>query len=419
MVNRGDLVIIGISAGVALGILIAALIFFGIRWYQKRANLRRCANERSLTTLPIRTNGLGTSIDLSVSLSTNIPIQGSEKVKKSSPLSWWNNHNKDRFPSASGVLRYSYKDVQKATQNFTTILGQGAFGPVYKATMPAGEVVAVKVLASDSKQGQKEFQTEVSLLGRLHHRNLVNLVGYCVDKGQRMLIYEFMSNGSLSNLLYSEEQQVLSWDERLQIALDISHGIEYLHEGAAPPVIHRDLKSANILLDQSMRAKVADFGLSKEEVFDGRNSGLKGTYGYIDPEYMSTNKFTMKSDIYSFGIIIFELITAIHPHQNLMEYVNLASMAPDGVDEILDNKLVGECNLEEVRRLAKIAHRCLLKLPRKRPSIGEISQAILKIKQMRLDKRDTMSFAGEEFSRAVSIIEVQQVELVRLASTKE
>ncbi|XP_024928469.2 calcium/calmodulin-regulated receptor-like kinase 2 [Ziziphus jujuba] len=419
MAHKADLVIIGISVGLALGLLVALLIFYGIRWYKNHAHLRRCANERSVTALPIRTNGFGTSTDFSASLSNPVPIQVSEIQHKNSLSSWWNHHNKDRFTSVSGILRYSYKDVQKATQNFTTILGQGSFGPVYKANMQTGEVVAVKVLASNSKQGEKEFQTEVSLLGRLHHRNLVNLVGYCVEKGQHMLIYEFMSNGSLANLLYGEKERILSWDERLQIVLDISHGIEYLHEGAVPPVIHRDLKSANILLDRSMRAKVADFGLSKEEVFDGRNSGLKGTYGYIDPEYISSNKFTMKSDIYSFGIIMFELITAIHPQQNLMEYINLAGMSHDGVDEILDEKLAGECNLEEVRRLASIAHKCLHKLPRKRPSIGEVSQAILKIKQRRLTKEDTMSSACGDYSRAVSRIADQQVELSLMTSIKE
>jgi len=125
--------------------------------------------------------------------------------------------------------------------------------------MATGEVVAVKVLASDSRQGEREFQTEVALLSRLHHRNLVNLVGYCVEKGQRILIYEYMSNGSLARLLYGDNKRSLSWQERLQIAHDISHGIEYLHEGAVPPVIHRDLKSDNILLDHSMRAKVCKF----------------------------------------------------------------------------------------------------------------------------------------------------------------
>ncbi|TKY65019.1 leucine-rich repeat receptor serine/threonine-protein kinase [Spatholobus suberectus] len=380
MVDQADLVIICVSVGVALGVLIACLIYFSTRWYKKQAHLSRSANEPSLTTLPIRTNGLGTSTDYSASLTSSIATS---------------------------------REIQKATHNFTNTLGQGSFGTVYKAMMPTGEVVAVKMLAPNSKQGEKEFQTEVLLLGRLHHRNLVNLLGYCIDKGQLMLVYEFMSNGSLENLLYGEEKE-LSWDERLQIAIDISHGIEYLHEGAVPPVIHRDLKSANILLDQSMRAKVSDFGLSKEEIFDGRNSGLKGTYGYMDPAYISTSKFTMKSDIYSFGIIIFELITAIHPHQNLMEYINLAAMDYDGVDGILDKQLVGKCNLEEVRQLAKIAHKCLHKSPKKRPSISEVSQGILRIKQRRLMKEDTMSFASSNFSRTVSQIEDQQVELSRI-----
>ncbi|KAH9624103.1 hypothetical protein KSS87_009400 [Heliosperma pusillum] len=285
--------------------------------------------------------------------------------------------------------------------------------------MPVGGVVAVKVLASNSRQGEKEFQTEVSLLGRLHHRNLVNLVGYCVEKGQYMLIYEYMSNGSLDKFIYSEEDN-LSWDERLQVALDISHGIEYLHEGAVPPVVHRDLKSANILLDQTMRAKVADFGLSKEDVFDGRKSSLKGTYGYMDPAYITTSKSSLKSDIYSLGVILFELITAIHPQQNLMDYVNLAAMDPDGgVDEILDKRLSGKCDPEEVKSLAKIAFRCLHKTPRKRPGSGEISQAIVKIKQRRLSKGVTMSFASDDLSRLMSRIESQQVELCQIVSRND
>ncbi|XP_073128656.1 calcium/calmodulin-regulated receptor-like kinase 2 [Henckelia pumila] len=419
MVHKTDLVIIGISVGLTAGILIASLVFFGICWYKRRAHLRRCSNERSVAILPIRTNGLGTSIDSSASISNSVTIPGSEFLDQKPQHSWWNNHTKDRFASASGIPRYHYKDIQKGTQNFTTILGQGSFGPVYKAIMPAGEVVAVKVLASNSKQGEREFHTEVSLLARLHHRNLVNLVGYCVDKGERMLVYEYMSNGSLENLIYSEDKRVLSWEDRLQVALDISHGIEYLHDGAVPPVIHRDLKSANILLDSSMRAKVADFGLSKEETYDGHKSGLKGTYGYIDPMYISTNTFTAKSDVYSFGIILFELITAIHPHQNLMEYVNLAAMTPDGVDEIIDAKITDSCNIEEVRALAKIAHRCLHKTSRRRPSISEVSQAILKVKQRRLVKEDTMSFAREDYSRAVSRIECQQLELKKMASINE
>ncbi|EYU44247.1 hypothetical protein MIMGU_mgv1a024820mg [Erythranthe guttata] len=376
MVRKADLVIIGISVGVAVGVLIACLVFFGVCWYKRRAHLRRCSNDRSSSNIPMRHNGLDSSMDSSASLSISVAINGSDYLPPKPQHSWWNNHKKDRFVSASGIPRYSYKDIQKGTQNFSDILGQGSFGPVYKASMPAGEVVAVKVLASDSKQGKRVSDRD-------------------------------------------DDEQVLSWEYRLQIALDISHGIEYLHDGAVPPVIHRDLKSANILLDRSMRAKVADFGLSKEEVFDGHKSGLKGTYGYIDPVYISTSNFTTKSDVYSFGIILFELITAIHPHQNLMEYVNLAAMSPDGVDEIIDTKIIGTFNPEEGRSLAKIAHRCLHKIPRKRPTIGEVSQGIIKIKQRRLVKEDTMSFASADFSRAVSRIECQQIELRSMASIDE
>ncbi|KAF2313711.1 hypothetical protein GH714_012827 [Hevea brasiliensis] len=327
MVRETDLVIIGVSVGLALGVAIASLVFFGIRWYKNRAHLRQCANERSLATLPIRINGLETSNDFSASLTNSTTIHQSEQPPKSSQFFWWNHHSKDQFASTSGILRYSYKDIQKATQNFTTILGQGSFGPVYKAVMPGG-----------------------------------------------------------SSCRKDEEELVLGWEERLQIALDVSHGIEYLHEGAVPPVIHRDLKSANILLDQSMRAKVADFGLSKEEAYDGRNSGLKGTHP-------STSK----------------------PNGN----INLAAMSPDGVDEILDEKLAGECNIEEVRELAAIAHKCLQKSQRKRPSIGEVSQAISKIKQRPLVKEDTMSFASQDFSRVLSRIEDQHVELSKMTSIKE
>ncbi|GER45277.1 protein kinase superfamily protein [Striga asiatica] len=418
MVRRADLVIIGISVGLAVGVLTATIVFLAICWYRKRTRLSRCTADGSAATLPIRPNGLNASIDSSASLSKSLNVTESYYINPKPRNSWWTMQRKEPLASASGILRYNYKDIQKGTGNFTAILGQGSFGPVYKATMPAGEVFAVKVLASNSKQGEKEFQTEVSLLARLHHRNLVNLVGYCVDKGQRMLVYEYMSNGSLENLLYNDER-VLSWEDRLQIALDISHGIEYLHDGAVPPVVHRDLKSANILLDNSMRAKVADFGLSKERVFDGHSSGLKGTYGYIDPVYISTSNFTEKSDVYSFGIILFEIITSIHPHQNLLEYVNLAAMSPDGVDEIIDTKIVGTCNVEEVRNLAKIAHKCLHQRPRKRPSIGEVSQAISRILQRRLVKEGSISFASGDFSRVVSRIEIQHMEIGRMSSIDE
>nr|XP_043608237.1 calcium/calmodulin-regulated receptor-like kinase 2 [Erigeron canadensis] len=422
MVHKVDLVIFAVAVGLAVGIVIATLVFLIIRWYKRLSCLRRSSHNSPPGALPIHKSDVDRRDILSDTFKNSVTIKLTTYPTKCSPLATLYKNDKMQLPSSPGLLKYSYKDVQKATKNFTTILGKGSFGPVYKAVMPAGEIIAVKTLASNSKQGEKEFQTEVSLLGRLHHRNLVNLVGYSVDKRQRMLIYEYMRNGSLASFLHNEEKPTLNWEERLQIALDISHGLEYLHDGAVPPVIHRDLKSANILLDHLMRAKVADFGLSKEEVYDDRHSCVKGTYGYIDPVYILTNKFTKKSDIYSFGVILFELITAIHPQQNLIEYVNLAAMSSDGADEILDKKLAGECDLKEVRILARIAHRCLHKTPRKRPAIAEVSQAITKLKRRHLTRAESqsaMSFGGEEFSGVVGCIEVQQNHLLRMASIHE
>ncbi|KAG8076022.1 hypothetical protein GUJ93_ZPchr0006g42676 [Zizania palustris] len=431
MEDRAKDVIIGVTAGVAAAVVAAACVLLAIWLYRRRASVAAPTRSLESSTATLRANGaVAASLDFDSSVSVSVASESvadwdhPPPAKRAAFWAWRGGANNGRDPpvSVSGIPKYHYKDLQKATTNFTTILGQGSFGPVYKAVMATGEVVAVKVLASDSRQGEREFQTEVALLSRLHHRNLVNLVGYCVEKGQRILIYEYMSNGSLASLLYDNNKRSLSWQERLQIAHDVSHGIEYLHEGAVPPVIHRDLKSANILLDHSMRAKVADFGLSKEEVFDGRKSGLKGTYGYMDPDYMSTNKFTKKSDVYSFGIILFELITAINPQQGLMEYIDLAAIGGEGKvdwDEILDKNLIVGGIAEEIRILADIAYRCINKSPRKRPWISEVTQAISRIRQLQLMKHDTLNLPRSETRTVLRRIEYQHVELTDLTSMKE
>lgn len=426
MVDRMTAVVIGVSAGVAAAVLAAACVLLAIRMHRRRASVAARTRSVESTTVTLRDGSpsLASSVSISV-VSESVADWEPPPEKRAAFWAWRGGGHNGREPplSVSGIPKYHYKDLQKATSNFTTILGQGSFGPVYKAVMATGEVVAVKVLASDSSQGEREFQTEVALLSRLHHRNLVNLVGYCVEKGQRILIYEFMSNGSLARLLYGDNKRSLSWQERLQIAHDISHGIEYLHEGAVPPVIHRDLKSDNILLDHLMRAKVADFGLSKEEVYDGRKSGLKGTYGYMDPDYMSTNKFTKKSDVYSFGIILFELITGINPQQGLMEYINLAAIgAGEGrVDwaEILDKDLLVGNIPEEVRMLADVAYRCINKSPRKRPWISEVTHAVSRLRQRQLMKHDTLTLPRSETRTVLKRIEHQHLELSDLTSMKE
>ncbi|MCL7025352.1 hypothetical protein MKW94_006056 [Papaver nudicaule] len=245
--------------------------------------------------------------------------------------------------------------------------------------MGTGETVAVKVLATNSKQGEKEFQSEVSLLGRLHHRNLVNLVGYCAEKGQHMLVYVYMSNGSLASHLYSDKHGPLSWDLRIYIALDVAKGLEYLHDGAVPPVVHRDIKSSNILLDRSMRARVADFGLSREEMVNPHASNVRGTFGYLDPEYISSRAFTKKSDVYSFGVLLFELVAGKNPQQGLMELVDLAAMNTEGKvgwEEIVDSRLDGRFDTEQLNDVAALAYKCVNRLSKKRPAMRDIVQAL-------------------------------------------
>ncbi|KAF8410933.1 hypothetical protein HHK36_003470 [Tetracentron sinense] len=392
--------IIGISIGVIIGVLLAISALFCIRYRRKHSQIGNSSSRRA-ATIPIRANG----VDSCTILSDSTIGQESPKTSEENGISLWlEGPKRKNVVSASGILKYSYKDLQKATYNFTTEIGQGAFGPVYKAQMYTGETVAVKVLATNSKQGEKEFLTEVLLLGRLHHRNLVNLVGYCAEKGQHMLIYVYMSNGSLASHLYSEKHEPLSWDLRVCIALDVARGLEYLHDGAVPPIVHRDIKSSNILLDHSMRARVADFGLSREEMVNPHASNIRGTFGYLDPEYVSSRAFTKKSDVYSYGVLLFELIAGRNPQQGLMEYVELAAMNTEGRagwEEIVDSRFDGKFDVQELNDVAALAYKCVNSVSRKRPSMRDIVQAlspILKLKHSRKHHKGALSATTEEIS---------------------
>ncbi|KAF2561465.1 hypothetical protein F2Q70_00014986 [Brassica cretica] len=384
--------IVGISLGLVIGVVLAISALCCFTYHSKRSQIANSASRRT-ATLPIRDNGADSCTIMSDStLAPDSPVKSSTNGRSL----WLDGFTKkSNVVSASGILEYSYRDLQKATCNFTTLIGQGAFGPVYKAQMSTGETVAVKVLATDSKQGEKEFQTEVMLLGRLHHRNLVNLVGYCAEKGQHMLIYVYMSKGSLASHLYSDKHEPLSWDLRIYIALDVARGLEYLHDGAVPPVIHRDIKSSNILLDQSMRARVADFGLSREEMVNKHAANVRGTFGYLDPEYISTRTFTKKSDVYGFGVLLFELIAARNPQQGLMEYVELAAMNAEekvGWEEIVDSRLDGRFDLQEVNEVAALAYKCISRAPRKRPNMRDVVQVLARVVKVRHSrKRQKMS----------------------------
>ncbi|KAL2496214.1 Protein kinase superfamily protein [Forsythia ovata] len=392
--------IIGISIGVVIGVVLAIVAFFCFRYHRKHSQIGNNSSRRA-ATIPIRANGADSCTIMSDS---SVGTESPRSTIQSGMPFWLGGLKKTNVVSASGILEYSYKDLQKGTYNFTTLIGQGAFGPVYKAQMSTGETVAVKVLATDSKQGEREFQTEVMLLGRLHHRNLVNLVGYCAEKNQHMLIYVYMSRGSLASHLYNEKIEPLNWELRVQIALDVARGLEYLHDGAVPPVIHRDIKSSNILLDQSMRARVADFGLSREEMVSKHASNIRGTFGYLDPEYISTRSFTKKSDVYSYGVLLFELIAGRNPLQGLMEYVELAAMNTEGKvgwEEIVDPRLDGKFDVQELNEVAALAYKCVNRIPRRRSSMRDIVQVlsrILKSGHNRKHQKDSLNARADEVS---------------------
>ncbi|KAM4100048.1 hypothetical protein ACB094_05G039300 [Castanea mollissima] len=260
--------------------------------------------------------------------------------------------------------RYSYSEVVSITNNFKTITGEGGFGKVYLGKLKDETQVAVKLLSPSSNQGYNEFQAEAQLLMIVHHRNLVPLVGYCDEGKKKALIYEFMANGNLHQHLSETNTNVLTWNERLHIAVDAAHGLEYLHNGCKPPIIHRDLKPSNILLNEHMQAKIADFGLSRAFATENDShvsTRPAGTLGYLDPAFQASGNFNKKCDVYSFGIILFELITGRAaivrgPMRNnhIIDWVNPLIERGD-VQNIIDPRLEREFNSTSAWKAIEIA----------------------------------------------------------------
>ncbi|KAK2383239.1 calcium/calmodulin-regulated receptor kinase [Trifolium repens] len=365
------ILVIGICTGFVFGAGLAFSILFCFMFRKNRVDVEKSGPMRSaVVTLQVK------EADSSLS-DPNVAFESPRTSEWSNTALWLEGLRKKN--AACGIPKYSYKEIEKATSNFTTIIGNGAFGSVYKAVMSTGETVAVKVLGANSRQGEQEFLTEVLLLGRLHHKNLVGLVGYAAERGQHMLLYNYMSNGCLASHLYGDNHERLSWDLRFNVALDVAMVLEYLHYGADPPVVHRDIKSSNILLDQFMKAKITDFGLSRPEMTKPRLSNVRGTFGYLDPEYIDTRTYTTKSDVYSFGVLLFELITGRNPQQGLMEYVKLATMESDGKngwEEIVDPVLKGNYDVHKLNDMASLAFKCVNEISKIRPSMREIVQAL-------------------------------------------
>ncbi|KAL8160619.1 hypothetical protein V2J09_002156 [Rumex salicifolius] len=218
----------------------------------------------------------------------------------------------------SSKSTFTYDELAAATQGFSkaNLLGQGGFGYVHKGILPNGKEVAVKSLKSGSGQGEREFQAEVEIISRVHHRHLVSLVGYCIAGGQRMLVYEFVPNGTLEFHLHGRGQPVMEFETRHKIALGSAKGLAYIHEDCNHRIIHRDIKTANILIDDAFEAKVADFGLAKLSSDTNQthvSTRVMGTFGYLAPEYAASGKLTDKSDVFSYGVMLLELITGKRP----------------------------------------------------------------------------------------------------------
>nr|XP_043640253.1 proline-rich receptor-like protein kinase PERK9 [Erigeron canadensis] len=284
---------------------------------------------------------------------------------------------------------FTYEDLAEATNGFSALnlLGSGGFGSVYKGLLADGTEVAVKELQIGGGQGEREFSAEVEIIGRIHHRHLVALVGYCISDNKRLLVYEYVPNNTLYFHLHVSAM-VLDWSTRIKVASGAARGIAYLHEDCHPRIIHRDIKSSNILLDKNFEARVSDFGLAKlaADMNTHVTTRVMGTFGYMAPEYASSGKLTEKSDVYSFGVVLLELISGRKPvdtsqplgDESLVEWARpLLSHAleTENFEELVDPRLGMNYVENEMFRMIEAAAACVRHSAAKRPRMGQILRA--------------------------------------------
>ncbi|XP_050384146.1 probable LRR receptor-like serine/threonine-protein kinase At1g51880 [Argentina anserina] len=299
--------------------------------------------------------------------------------------------------------QFTYPEILKVTNNRQRILGKGGFGTVYHGYLDDNTQVAVKLLSPSSSRGLEQFHAEVNLLMRVHHTNLTSLVGYCDDEKNKGLVYEYMARGNLQEYLSDKSPNVLTWDGRLHIATDAAQGLEYLHYGCKPPMIHRDVKTTNILLSENFQAKLSDFGLSRNfpaEYGTHIVTGVAGTPGYLAPEYQQLNRFNEKSDVFSFGIVLLEIITGRPAVSRTRERIVIndwvGSVIPKGdIDAIVDPRLNGIFNVNSAWKLVETAMACVSAEANKRPNMSKVVGELKQCLKKQMSQRDQNSYESE------------------------
>ncbi|XP_051225083.1 probable receptor-like protein kinase At2g42960 [Lolium perenne] len=303
---------------------------------------------------------------------------------------------------------FTLRDLEFATNRFSkeNVLGEGGYGVVYRGRLVNGTEVAIKKIFNNMGQAEKEFRVEVEAIGHVRHKNLVRLLGYCVEGVNRMLVYEFVNNGNLEQWLHGAMRQhgVFTWENRMKVVIGTAKALAYLHEAIEPKVVHRDIKSSNILIDNEFNGKVSDFGLAKMLGSDKSHitTRVMGTFGYVAPEYANTGMLNEKSDVYSFGVLLLETVTGRDPvdysrsanEVNLVEWLKMM-IANRRAEEVVDPILEIRPTIRALKRALLIALRCVDPDSEKRPKMGQVAR-MLESEEVpyREDRRNRRSRTG-------------------------
>ncbi|KAG9133255.1 hypothetical protein Leryth_020748 [Lithospermum erythrorhizon] len=295
----------------------------------------------------------------------------------------------EEIPDVHGVKVYSYKELRVATEDFSPLnkIGEGGFGSVYKGKLKNGKIAAIKVLSAKSRQGVREFLTEIRVISDIEHENLVKLYGCCVEKDQRILVYNYLENNSLAHTLLGAGHSSIqfSWPTRRKICVGVARGFAYLHEEVRPYIVHRDIKASNILLDKDLTPKISDFGLAKLIPHDMTHVSTRvaGTIGYLAPEYAIRGQLTRKADVYSFGVLLIEIVSGRCntntrlpvEEQYLLERTWHLHERKELVG-LVDTSLNGNFDVEEACKFLKIGLLCTQDYPKLRPSMSTIAKML-------------------------------------------